>query len=123
MIKVSLNVLFLIGIVLCFNGVNMQKEEDEKLGIANDFFWTEGEDPETLPYETLDEFDQLKENKPFPTDFDEEFDNEIDEERKKRNVANKLWANFLPNEEYQQKIDKNIKETPLVNSKFHGINL
>lgn len=80
-----------------------------------------GEDPEKLPYESLDEFDKLKSNPPFPTDFNDETENEI--ARRKRSNSKGL---FSKKNKKNNKMDETIRDTPVDvqdNSKFHGFNV
>lgn len=77
-----------------------------------------GEDPENLPYESLDEFDKLRSNPPFPTDFNDETDNEIN--RDKRDNKG-LLSHIFPTKN-QNKMDETIRDTA-DNSNFHGFHV
>jgi hypothetical protein len=80
-------------------------------------------DAQSLPYEPLDEFEKLRENPPFPTDFNDETDNEIS--REKRESKKGLLTNLLENKKRKNKMDEKIRdgiESP-ENPKFHGLNL
>lgn len=78
---------------------------------------------ETLPYEKLEEFEKLRNNPPFPTDFnDENFDfekeNKID--RKKREIPEgKIMFPLIGKKNGYHKMDEKIKQMP-TNSKFLG---
>lgn len=80
-----------------------------------------GADPENLPYESLDEFDTLKSNPPFPTDFNDELDNEV--RREKRGYSKSLLSQVFQKKNHN-KMDEKIRddESP-DNSKFHGFNV
>lgn len=80
-----------------------------------------GEDPENLPYESLDEFDKLKINPAFPTDFNDESENEI--EREKRETKKGLFGSVFPSKKNKNKMDENIRDAPVDNPKFHGTNI
>lgn len=70
-----------------------------------------------MPYESLDEFDKLKTNPPFPDVVNDELENEI--ARGKRGVFNAF-------KKTSNKMDQTIRDTPEEfppNSKFTGFNI
>lgn len=79
-----------------------------------------GENSENLPYESLDEFDKLKSNPPFPTNFNDESEDENSRD-KRDNKA--MFSNEGGN---LNKMDETIRDTPEEfpeNSKFHGFHV
>lgn len=76
---------------------------------------------------SLEEFDKLTHNKPFPTDFNAGPEDENEISRKKRNVDSKQkhFLNLLrPNKKRNKnKMDEKIRDTPEENSKFHGLHV
>lgn len=80
-----------------------------------------GEDPENLPYESFDDFDTLKSNPPFPTDFNDELDSEVG--REKRDNSKTILSKIFPKKN-ENKMDEKIRDDEsLDNSKFHGFNV
>lgn len=82
-----------------------------------------GEKAENLPYENLDEFEKLRNNPPFPTDFNDETEDEI--QREKRGNTLGLFASIYPSKN-NHKMDELIRDTPEQspdNSKFHGLSV
>lgn len=81
-------------------------------------------DARNIPYESLDEFEKLRENPPFPTDFNDEADNEISRDKRdtKKGFLSELFAN---KNKRNIKMDEKIRDNPGApeNSKFHGLKL
>ena len=88
-------------------------------------FFFSAENPENLPYESLDEFDKLKRNPPFPTDFNDQTDNEIVREKRGNKIGS--FSNYLVDDDnINDKLNDGLKRKPNKvpdNSKFHGSNV
>jgi hypothetical protein len=81
-------------------------------------------DAQNLPYEPLEEFEKLRQNPPFPIDFNDETDNEIS--RDKRDTEKSLLSSLFSNKKKRKnKMDEKIRDIPESpeNSKFQGMNL
>lgn len=79
------------------------------------------EKAENLPYESLEEFDKLRDNPTFPGDSNDESNDEPIREKRERFG---LFSNRFGNRKNDNhKMDHLIRDTPEENSKFHGLSV